>query len=276
MSEEAEPAAVALPLETGGDGPHRYELSALARGPWRPDAAHGGAPAALLAREIEGHCDDGAMRIASIAYTFLGPVMLGEVDLESSVVKRGRRQKVVDASISAGGRTLISARAVLLRVADLELPGGVGVPEQILPDPETCETIIEGLWADGGRITYHGTATEVRRIEGGPEIVSPTGKAWFGLARPVVEGEEPTPAQRAVGAADFGNGLAHPVAFGDFIFVNCDLTVTMQRDPVGKWIGLDSLTEIDSVGSGSTTTALHDVQGRFGTATQTLYVDVDG
>ena len=57
MSEEVEPAAVALPLDTSGDGPHRYELSALARGPWRPDAAHGGAPAALLAREIERHCD---------------------------------------------------------------------------------------------------------------------------------------------------------------------------------------------------------------------------
>lgn len=276
MSGVAEPVAVALALDTTGDGPHRYELSLLARGPWRPDAAHGGAPAALLAREIERHCDEGAMRIASIAYTFLGPVMLGEVDLMSSVVKKGRRQKVVDASISADGRTLISARAVLLRVADLELPEGVGVPEPVLPDPETCETITEGLWADGGGITYHGTATEVRRIEGGPEVVSPTGKAWFGLVRPVLEGETPTPVQRAVGAADFGNGLAHPVAFGDFIFVNCDLSVTMQRDPVGKWIGLDSLTEIDSVGSGSTTTGLHDVRGRFGTATQTLYVDVDG
>ena len=54
------------------------------------------------------------------------------------------------------------------------------------------------------------------------------------------------------------------------------LKLSQPHQAVGKWIGLDSLTEIDSVGSGSTTTGLHDVRGRFGTATQTLYVDVDG
>lgn len=289
-----EPAAIFLALEggtaeghetttgtggaTSGERPafSRYELTDLGRGPWRPDAAHGGAPAALLAREVERHADDGAMRIVSMAYTFLGPVFLGKVDVESAVIKPGRLQKVVDARIVAGDRTLISVRAVLLRKTDIPLPEGVGVAVPELPDPESCERITEGLWADGGQLTFHSTSNEVRRVEGGPEVISPTGKAWFRLVRPVVVGEEPSPAQRAAAAGDFGNGLAHPVHFGNYTFVNCDLSLTMHRDPVGEWIGLSSLTEVDSIGSGSTTTDLHDSLGRFGVATQALFVDLPG
>ena len=121
LTEETEPAAIAVVIDDGTDGavsvkrPCRLELTSLARGPWRPDAAHGGAPAALLVREIERHCDDGALRIASLSFTFLGPVMLGEVEVVSSVVKPGRRQKVVVGGITSGDRTLITVRAVLLR-----------------------------------------------------------------------------------------------------------------------------------------------------------------
>ena len=102
------------------------------------------------------------------------------------------------------------------------------------------------------------------------------GAAWFRLDSPVVPGEEPSPAQRAVAAADFGNGLAHPISFEEFVFVNCDLNVWMLREPVGEWIGVRSTTEVSTNGSGVTRTGLHDREGRFGTAGQTLYVDRTG
>jgi hypothetical protein len=37
---------------------------------------------------------------------------------------------------------------------------------------------------------------------------------------------------------------------------------------------LRARTELDRAGTGSTTTEMHDAAGRFGTATQTLFVDV--
>jgi len=263
-------AAASLAVPKGGTA---YELTGMARGPWQPDAAHGGAPAALLVREAETHCDDGRLRLLSLQSTFYGPVMLGEIEIDSEVVKPGRRQKVVALTLSSGGRTAIEARAILIRVADVELPDTVDpvVPE-MTPIEESSD-VRRGLWFPGDEIAFHRTANTVKVVEGGPESVNHTGAAWFHLDCQVVPGETVTPAQRAAAAADFGNGLAHPVPFGEFLFVNCDLNVSLFRDPVGEWIGIASRTDVDSVGSGMTVTELHDTAGRFGSASQSLYVD---
>jgi acyl-coenzyme A thioesterase PaaI-like protein len=286
MAHSAEPggpavraAAIAVPDAGGGDGPARFELGPPARGPWRPDAAHGGAPAALLARAIEVHGAGNGMRLASFQSVFLGPVLLGAVELETEVLKPGRRQMVVAAKLTDGERTLIEARGVLLRTGDIELPPGAADQtgrEEALPPPETLAAAGEGRWASDGETAFHKTSNMIRVVEGGPEQTRPDGAAWFRLDAPVVPGEQPSPAQRAVAAADFGNGLAHPVPFGDYVFVNCDLNVWLLREPRGEWIGVRSLTEVSPNGSGLTRTSLHDRQGRFGTAGQSLYVDVAG
>ena len=46
----------------------------LARGPWDARAQHGGAPAALLAREIEA--EGGDQSVVRLTYEFLRPVPL--------------------------------------------------------------------------------------------------------------------------------------------------------------------------------------------------------
>jgi hypothetical protein len=142
----------------------------------------------------------------------------------------------------------------------------------MLPLEESSD-VKRGLWFPGDEIAFHRTANTVKVVEGGPESVNHTGAAWFHLDCLVVPGEDVTPAQRAAAAADFGNGLAHPVPFGEFLFVNCDLNVNLFRDPAGEWIGISSRTDVDSIGSGMTVTELHDLNGRFGSASQSLYVD---
>jgi len=42
--------------------PNLYHPTGLTRGPWSPDAQHGGPPAALLAMALEAHDDDKAPR----------------------------------------------------------------------------------------------------------------------------------------------------------------------------------------------------------------------
>ena len=272
-------SAIAVPVPGPGSGSQRFELSPAARGPWRPDAAHGGAPGALLARAMESFGSGSGMRLASFQSVFLGPVMLGPVELEAEVLKPGKRQMVVAARLLSGDRTLIEARGVLLRSGRIDLPPGVGqsaADDHAMPPPEDFGETEEGRWGNDGEIAFHKTSNTIRAVEGGPDQIRPDGAAWFRLDSPVVPGEPPTPAQRAVAAADFGNGLAHPVPFGDYVFVNCDLNIWLLREPVGEWIGLRSLTEVSANGSGVTRSALHDREGRFGTAGQSLYVDVAG
>ncbi len=274
-----EETAVAIPVAGPGDGPQRFELTPAARGPWRSDAAHGGAPAALLTRAIESFGSGSGMRLTSFQSVFLGPVMLGPVELETEILKPGKRQMVVAARLLSGDRTLIEARGVLLRSGRIELPPGAGPAagaDHSMPPPEDFGEAEEGRWGNDGEAAFHKTSNTIRVVDGGPEQVRPDGAAWFRLESPVVPGELPTPAQRAVAAADFGNGLAHPVPFGEYVFVNCDLNVWLLREPVGEWIGLSSLTEVSANGSGVTRSALHDREGRFGTAGQSLFVDAAG
>lgn len=267
------PAAIAVPHDDprATDGP--FELTGLARGPWQDDAAHGGAPAALIVRAAEAHCEQGNLRVGVLNMTFFGPVLLGEVTLETEVLKPGRRQRVVGVRLVAGGRTAIEARAVLIRRGEVDLPATATGEEERLPEPETGRKVDQSQWAHGENEAFHRTANTVLALEGGPDRVGEHGAGWFRLEYPLVEGESVTGAQRAAAAADFGNGLAHPVPFGEFLFVNCDLNLALLREPEGDWIGLRARTEVDPGGAGLTTTELFDRRGRCGSATQILYVD---
>lgn len=176
-------------------------------------------------------------------------------------------------SIRSEERTLIEGRAVLIRRGEVELPQGMTVEEEGFAGPESGRPVEKELWADGEGDAFHRTANTVVAIEGGPDRIGTEGMVWIRLDYPLVPGEEASSAQRAVSAADFGNGVAHPVGWGDYLFLNCDLNVSLLREPVGEWIGLESRTEFDRNGSGLTTTRLHDSRGRFGASTQILFVD---
>ncbi|MBF6619581.1 MAG: thioesterase family protein [Patulibacter sp.] len=266
-----------LPNDSGGVVTEQLTLTPAARGPWDAAMAHGGAPAALLTRAVERRAASDDQRVSSLAFTFLGPVPLGSVTVRTSVRKPGRRLQIVHGELLAGDRVVMEVRAVLLRRAAIALPSGVGMPWPELPPPEGLAASTESIRADGidprTDASFHPTAIEIRPVEGSLRSVTAQAAAWLRLALPLVENEAPSGAQRAAAAADFGNGLAHPVSFEDYLFVNCDLTVSFHRDPAGQWIGLRPRTEIDGQGTGLTTTELHDAAGRFGTATQTLFVD---
>ena len=214
-------------------------MTAAARGPWRQDAAHGGAPAALLVRAIENCGMESGLRLVSFQAAFLGPVLLGEIAIETEILKPGSKQMVVSARLTGGGRTLVDATGVLLRRGEVALPPDVKAPEmRLMPERPSDREVREGLWGSGPT-AFHRTSNKIVVVTGGPEDSRAEGAAWFRLDCPLVPGEQPSPAQRAAAAADFGNGLAHPVPFGEFVFVNCDLNLWLLREPVGEWIGIE-------------------------------------
>jgi Thioesterase-like superfamily len=101
-------------------------------------------------------------------------------------------------------------------------------------------------------------------LEPGPATV------WMRPRVALVEGEEFTPLQRVMVAADGGNGVSAPLDWSGFIFINTDLSVHLLRPPVGEWVCLDAVTHVDGIGM--TDTALWDERGRIGRAAQTLLV----
>jgi hypothetical protein len=90
---------------------------------------------------------------------------------------------------------------------------------------------------------------------------------------PIVDGEEPTPLERVLVAADSGNGVSATLDWTRFLFVNVDLSVHLHRPLDGEWVCLDAITIPERSGIGIADTALYDERGPVGRAAQTLLVD---
>jgi hypothetical protein len=245
----------------------------LARGPWSPDSLHGGPVAAAVVRSVEQvvGVDDGR-ELARLTLELIRPVSNAPLAVSSRVVRPGRRVELVDTVVAQGGTEVAWARCLRIRV-DPSLPETrPTVPEDPAPDGAASGGLVASVPGLGGYRAFHTAGMEIRFVTGRFDRLGPAA-AWFRLRCPVVAGEEPTPAQRAVAAADFGNGISAELPFESNMFVNPDLTVSLHRPPVGEWICVDARTRFGSPGIGVTESALWDGQGRFGRAVQELFVE---
>jgi hypothetical protein len=249
------------------DGPERFVPTELARGPWDPDAQHGGAPAALIARAIERVDGVVPMQVVRITYELLRPVPLTPLILRTRIVRPGRRVQLVEATLHADEQEVVRATALRIRSEQVAAPAAEreplrhGAPHEgtLLKPPDERAT----------SFAWHGM--EIRFVAGSFWEVGPA-FAWFRLRFPLVAGEAPSPLQRLAAAGDFGNGIATAVPWTTHVFINPDLTLYVERLPQGEWIGLDARTRVSGDGTGVSDSALYDEQGRVGRAQQGLYV----
>ena len=123
----------------------------------------------------------------------------------------------------------------------------------------------------GQDVGYH-TAMEYRFIEGSFTEPGPA-KAWMRMRHPLLPGEEPTPLQRVLVAADSGNGVSATLDWQRFLFINVDLSVQLERMPVGEWVCLDASSRVEPAGLGLAESELFDEHGRIGRSLQALLVD---
>ncbi|MGA2165611.1 MAG: thioesterase family protein [Solirubrobacteraceae bacterium] len=286
------------------EGEGRYTPTEYARGPWDPRAQHGGAPATLIASAFERMQPGAELPFARLAFSFLRPVPLAPLRLTTRIVRPGRRVQELEAQLHAigpengkkgkegeGEGEVLVCRAHALRL--------VPAPEEL---PELARKVVEANEApplpgreeghsvvfapDGGEHrSFAASAMEMRFLHGRPlkgqlpevgvsSSHTPVGTAgvWMRLRRPVLPGEEPTPLVYAMAAADFGNGIAAVLPFEEYVFINADLAITLNRRPEGEWVGLDARTMLHPNGIAWAQSTMHDERGPFGLATQALVV----
>jgi hypothetical protein len=249
------------------EGPGRFAPTELARGPWDPDAQHGGAPAALIARAVDQIESAVPMDVVRISYELLRPVPLAPLELRTRIVRDGRRVQLVEASLDAAAQEVV--RALALRIRRDAVPAPPAEPE---PPPHAEPATGAPLERPGERaLSFAWDAMEIRFVAGSFWEVGPA-FAWFRLRVPLVAGEAPSPLQRLAAAGDFGNGIATAVSWATHVFINPDLTLYVERLPEGEWVGLDARTRVSGAGTGVSDSALYDERGRVGRAQQGLYV----
>jgi Thioesterase-like superfamily len=266
-----------------------YVPTEHARGPWDPRALHGGAPAALIAAAFERMQPGAELPFARLSFEFLRPVPMAPLKLTTRMSRPGRRVQALEGELSADG--VIVCRATALRI--------VAVPEELpelaleqirsaapaeIPSPTDGQHVHFAL-DDMERKSFAASAMEMRFLSGHPltgelpeldtessHVPSGTATVWMRLRHPLLPNEPLTPLARVMATSDFGNGVAAVLPFDRYLFINADLSVSLDRRPQGEWVALDSRTLLYPGGIGWAESVLHDELGPLGRATQALVV----
>ena len=234
----------------------------FAVGPWRPDAAHGAAIAALFATAL----DEPEATVARITVDLAAAVRLHPLRLELEDLGGGRRILRRSAVLRDGERVV--ARASALHVlqsseppGEAEFPGSPASPppQPLAPLPES-----RAGWAG---FESHAMALHTRRGE------SVAFEGWFRLLMPAIAGQPLTDAQSVLAAADYSSaGTAVMLSLKKWSFMSLDLTVNMTRSNVGDWVGVRAEKSTLGDGIGVAASVLHDEHGVFGRCTQTQLI----
>ncbi len=251
----------------------RFVPTPLARGPWSPEAQHGGPPAALLARAIARHDGGDDMIVARLTVELLRPVPLTPLAVETTVLRPGRRVQLVVASLRAGDTEVARATGLRMRCATLALPPDLPVSPTPPPGPESGAAALppwhHTLWEPA----FHKDGVEHRFVAGSFERPG-AATDWIRLRVPLVAGEATLPIARVAAAADFGNGVSWVLSRNDgYEFINPDLTIYVHRVPVGEWVCLEAVTYPQPQGVGLAESRLWDEAGMIGRSLQSLLLD---
>lgn len=260
-----------------------------ARGPWDPGALHGGAPAALMTAAFEQMEPGAELLFAHLSFEFLRPVPMAPLKLSTRISRAGRRVQALEGELSADGVTVCRATALRIVPVPEKLPGlALAQVQRAHPDaiaaPEDGEHVHFAL-DDVERQSFAATAMEMRFLSGQPltgelpemdtpanHVPSGAATVWMRLRHPLLPDQPLTPLARVAATSDFGNGVATVLPFDQYLFINADLTISLNRRPEGEWVALDARTLLHPEGIGWAESVLHDEHGPLGRATQTLVV----
>ena len=251
------------------DGPTTFTPTSAAVGPWDREVVHGAAVVALLA----GQLSPPEQTLTRLSVDFLTTVPMASLTLEAGEPVGGRRVQRQEAVLSCAGRPVATARTVIVREGELDLPpkaldhpspfDPAAVPELSEPNRKAAETVGHDSFDSVSLII------EFQRVEGDRRP-----HAWLSLAVPVVEGTTLRGNELAAVAADYGQSAVHrQLGFAEWSFRNAEQTLHLSREPVGTWIGLRAEAVVSPVGAGFNTTDLFDADGRVGRSSAALVVE---
>lgn len=235
------------------------------RGPWDEHACHAGPPTGLLARAVERLFPE--HRLSRLTVNLQRPVPFSGFSITAAVVRQGRTVCLSEASLlDREGHCVITAAGMHLKPAErCELPTqhrDMGSPDeaQLGPFP------IAGTLHD--KPAFNGKGVQVRYPSGQDSSPGPT-RAWMKTV-PLLADEIASPFQRICPLADCGNAFGRNAEPREVTFMNTDLTLVLHRDPVGEWLGTESVNYWEPDGIGLADALLFDARGPVGRAMQTL------
>lgn len=244
-------------------GPSAFEPTEHASGAWSEEDHHFAPVAGLMVHMIECFRAEHAgadLQLGRISFDILGRIPMQELEIDVEVLRPGRTIELMQATLSIGGRAVITARAWYLSHADTA--DVAAVESEPIPSPDECPEWNMGQGWPGGYIAQLQARVAQRRPG--------RGTVWLCSPTQLVEGEQISQLARFCTNIDGANGIAARQEPGTWAFPNVDLTVHLHRLPTGSWTGLDTAVTWGADGVGLTSSTLHDETGPVGRAEQIL------
>lgn len=226
-------------------------------------------PAALLALLVEHQARDD-LRAARATVDILGPVPMAPARVHTTRVRQGRNTEYWTAGLEIDDLEVL--RIAVWRIAPAPaLPASTHTRPPHLVDRPAPETLpdydLPRLFRPDGFVP----AVQWRFARGGLDVPGP-GAAWTRLRHPLLEGV-PTPAiSRLILAAAVANGVGGILDPREYLTIDVDITVHLEREIVGDWLCTDAVTHVREGVTGRTEADFHDRAGAVGHASQTLLV----
>jgi hypothetical protein len=240
--------------------------TSIARGPWGQTIS-GNYVGGLLGHVLERDAGDPELVPARLTVDLFRPAALAPVRVTTSVIRQGRRLKLVDALLTQGDTVVARASALLLRQGEQPADTIWTTPVTMPALPPTPDPIPKGLatlvWTYGKSEHTPGPGFGLKAWEhNGPKYI------WVRDIRPLVEGEPLTAFTRAAMAGDMASSLTHYGPTG-LQFINADYTLTLSRLPEGPYLGLAALTHYSHAGVATGVATIVDETGPIGSAVAT-------
>ena len=241
------------------DGEHTYLPTRHTGGAWSATEQHVSPLNGLVVHAVDRFVTERAERtgvtdgraVSRLGVDVLGPVALVPCEVDVRVVRPGRTIELLEATVVAGGRAVLLARAWRLAGADTTAVEGGG-PARV-PGPDALPSWpMTSVWP-GGYIA----SLDVRRSA---DSVPGRTTAWVSTPLPLVADEPVSPLASYVALVDTANGICVRQSPERWMFPNVDLTVHLHRQPVAGPVGLDTTVVFGPAGHGLTSTVLHDAR----------------
>ncbi len=234
------------------------------RGPWDVNACHAGPPTGLLARAVEQLIPD--KRLIRLTVDLLRPIPFAGFQVRASITRSGRSTAASAASlVNREGKTVAAATSLhMLKQSPIEYPTHTIPsikPTEANDGPFPIQTLHD-------KPAFNGSGVQIKYPDGENSGPGPT-TVWMKTV-PLLVSETPSAFQRICPLADCGNAFGRNAEPSEVSFVNPDLTVVLHRDPVGDWLGSQSVGYWEATGQGLADALLFDEHGAVGRALQTM------
>ncbi len=271
-------------FEIDQDNPSLYHPTIHSRGPWDPKSLHGRVISGLIAHEVETHHSSVVeleeLQVARITVDLFRMPPMAPLNVKGEVIRMGRRIKVIDVNITTDdpdkGIIEIGRGSVVMLKRSQNPPGTVWsppdwdiqAPEDDAPMPKPTQRAASAkkhlpMWQT---IDVEGLPPGRKPASLGQEHEISRRRAWIRETHDLIAGEPTSQLVRVAQVADVANPFANSGTDG-LNFINADVSLYLQRSPVGSWIGVDSSYHGADDGISVGTIDLYDKLGKIGTST---------